>query len=79
MSLFFRPQAGDAQAHRQHLIEQARTAYAKKKADEAAGVSAKKGTGRESPCHVSKKGGRRRRGVVAPVTRGEDGIELGPV
>ncbi|KAG7531198.1 hypothetical protein FFLO_04557 [Filobasidium floriforme] len=37
--------AGDAQAHRQHLIEQARTAYAKKKADEAAGVSAKKGTG----------------------------------
>jgi hypothetical protein len=42
-------------------------------------VSAKKGTGRESPCHVSKKGGRRRRGVIAPETLGEDGIELGPV
>ena len=41
------PQAANAQSHRQHLIEQGRAAFAKKKAEEAAGVSAKKGTGRE--------------------------------
>jgi hypothetical protein len=40
-------QAANAQSHRQHLIEQGRAAYAKKKAEEAAGVSSKKGTGRE--------------------------------